>query len=206
MGLISTCATCKVELVVGENFTENAALNRRYICRACNSAKGKAHYKKHAEKYAAMQRERLSQPKAAKASSEYKSAYYLKNKEKWKGYAERARFKAATDPWQRAGRLLTWLRTRAAKRQYPFDLTREWAEKKLAAGVCEVTGIRFDFTKESSSIRFNPFGPSIDRIDPTRGYVEDNCRMVVWIYNMAKAEWDDETVLRMAKALVDTHK
>jgi len=206
MGLISTCGTCKVKLVVGENFTENAAANRRYICRACNSAKGKAHYQKHAEKYALMQRERLSRPREAKAISEYKSAYYQKNKEKWNEYRERSRIKTATDPWKRAGQLLTWLRSRAAKRQYEFDLTREWAEKKLEAGVCEATGIRFDFTKESASLRFNPFGPSVDRIDPKRGYVQDNCRMVVWIFNMAKSEWDDDAVLRMATALVEKRK
>ena len=206
MGILKTCRTCGVSLVIGENFTEGAANNRTYICRSCNSAKGKAHYKLHAEKYAEMQRERLSRPKEAKASAEYKSLYYLNNKEKWKEYGQRERFKAATDPWKRAGKLLTWLRTRAAKHKYEFDLTREWAERKLADGVCEVTCIGFDFTKESASVRFNPFGPSIDRIDSAKGYTQDNCRMVVWIYNMAKAEWNDDVVLRMARALVDRNK
>ena len=82
-----------------------------------------------------------------------------------------------------------------------FDLTREWAEEKIEAGVCEVTGLQFEYSKDGKD-RFQPFIPSVDRIDSSKGYTQDNCRMVVWIYNMAKAEWSDDIVLRMAKALV----
>jgi hypothetical protein len=81
-----------------------------------------------------------------------------------------------------------------------FDLTREWAIEKMA-GVCEVTGLPFELDKPDG-YRFYPWAPSVDRIDCKRGYTQDNCRLVVWIYNMAKSEWCDEDVLKMARALV----
>lgn len=198
---MKTCKDCGVFLVVGENWTEGAKKNRSYLCRKCVSARGVAHYKKNQDKYDDMQRERLSKPKEAKAASEYKSAYYAKNRDKWREYTKRYNDKRTSSPWHRAGALITWVRSRAAKRGMEFDLTREWAEEKIESGVCEVTGIQFEYSKNGND-RFQPFMPSVDRIDSSKGYTQDNCRMVVWIYNMAKAEWDDDTVLKMATALV----
>lgn len=72
-------------------------------------------------------------------------------------------------------------------------MTEEWVANKLAAGVCELTGIAFELE--------GPWAPSIDRKSSNEGYTLENCRLVVWVYNMAKSTWNDETVLRMARAL-----
>lgn len=125
---------------------------------------------------------------------------YAINSQKWVGYRETQKHKENTDPWVRAGRMLIWIRRRAAKKQYEFDLTREWIEQRLASGACEVTGLKFDLGRDTSQ-RFNPWCPSIDRIDSSKGYTQDNCRAVVWIYNMAKSEWSDEVVMQFAKSL-----
>ena len=204
--ITKTCRDCGVLLIVGENWTEGASKNYTYLCRGCVSARGIAHYKKHSEKYDQMQRERLKRQSEAKLASEYKSAYYARNREKWKEYDKVSKKKTSTSPWHKAGRLITWVRVRAARHKYEFDLTRDWAEQKLESGVCEVTGIEFNFSKESAGVRFNPFGPSVDRIYSNRGYTQDNFRMVVWIYNMAKSEWDDDTVLKMARKLVEKNQ
>lgn len=201
MSVSKKCRSCGVVLVLGENFTIGLAKSRTYLCRSCNSEKGKAHYALHAEKYGEMQRERLKRPKEEKAASEYKSLYYARNKEKWLEYSKSSQEKSRSSPWHRAGALITWVRARAAKRGMDFDLTREWAEQKLETGSCEITGLNFEYSRNGND-RFQPFIPSVDRIDSSKGYTQDNCRMVVWIYNMAKAEWDDDTVLKMATALV----
>lgn len=196
-----TCKRCGVDLVLGENWTDGAKRNYSYICRECVSANGRAHYTTHKERALETQRARLKRPEIAKSDAEYKSAYYARNREKWREYNKSSNSKRKSSPWHRAGALITWIRVRSAKRGMEFDLTREWAEEKIEAGVCEVTGLQFEYRKDGKE-RFQPFIPSVDRIDSSKGYTQDNCRMVVWIYNMAKAEWDDDTVLKMATALV----
>jgi hypothetical protein len=166
------------------------------------SEKGKAHYAKHAERAAELQRVRLAQPSKARAASELKSAYYAANREKWKEYGARYKARTQEDHLLRAGRLCTWIRTRAARCGMEFDLTREWIAERLAVGVCEVTGLPLELSKPPGS-RFHPWAPSVDRIDSKKGYTQDNCRVVCWIYNMAKSEWSDEVVMTFAKALAN---
>ena len=187
-------------LVVGDNFTDGMAKNHSYYCRGCNSAKGKAHYARHAQKYLDMQRARLKNPAEAEKRAEYGRSFYSRNKSRWVAYRATQKNKENSDPWVRAGRILMWTRRRAAERGMEFDLTREWIADRLVGGVCCVTGIAFDLGRDESQ-RFNPWGPSIDRIDSAKGYTKDNCRAVVWIYNMAKSEWSDDVVVVFAKAL-----
>ncbi len=79
------------------------------------------------------------------------------------------------------------------------ELSPEWILEKLSKGVCEVTGLPFTYSLESR----NPWSPSLDRIDPTKGYTLENTRVVVWIYNAAKNVFSDEDVLLMSQALVN---
>lgn len=194
------CNRCGIALVIGETWTEGMARSNSYMCRECNSAKGKAHYAKHAQKYLDKQRDRLKTPEGAEKRAEYGSSFYARNKERWVTYHATQKAKENSDPWVRAGRILIWTRRRAAERGMAFDLTREWIAERLQIGVCCVTGLPFDLGRDESQ-RFNPWGPSIDRIDSAKGYTQDNCRAVVWIYNMAKSEWSDGVVTMFAKAL-----
>ena len=82
----------------------------------------------------------------------------------------------------------------ASKRGHEWSLTLEWLLKQLGHGVCART--RLPFVLETGR---NPFCPSIDRIDSALGYTEDNAQVVCHIYNLAKSNWDHETVLKMAK-------
>jgi len=82
------------------------------------------------------------------------------------------------------------------KRGHKFDLRKEWIEEKLQAGKCEVTGIPFVFDSR------NPWMPSLDRKIPSLGYIEENCQVVVWIYNTAKQEFKHEDVIVLANALL----
>lgn len=196
----TSCRKCSVPLVLGENWTDGLARARSYICRTCLSANGKAHYAKHAERAAELQRQRLAVPSNKKAAAALKSAYYAANKEKWAEYRATHCERLQQDTFLRAGKLLTWIRARAAKSGREFDLTREWIAERLQAGVCEVTGIPMELSKPPGS-RFHPWAPSVDRVDSKLGYTQGNCRVVCWIYNMAKSEWSDEVVVTFAKAL-----
>lgn len=90
---------------------------------------------------------------------------------------------------------------RASKLGLDFDLTREWIEEKLEVGECEMTGLPFNLTL--SGRMDNPYAPSLDRIDPERGYTQSNVRVCLWMYNAAKGMWQEEDVLAMAIALVE---
>lgn len=79
------------------------------------------------------------------------------------------------------------------------ELTPEWILEKLSAGVCEVTGLPFTYSTESR----NPWSPSLDRIDPMKGYTLENTRVVVWIYNTAKNVFSDQDVLLMCQSVVN---
>lgn len=94
--------------------------------------------------------------------------------------------------------------SRAKKTKKEFSLTLLWVEKKLAAGICEQTGIPFSLKRgHTDPINGrNKYFPSIDRIDSSFGYTETNCQMVCTIYNIAKADWTNIDVLEMAKALI----
>jgi len=100
------------------------------------------------------------------------------------------------DGW--VNQILANKRIYCKRKDLPYDLTKTWLREKLRLGRCEVTEIGFELHKGKRS----PFGPSIDRIDPRRGYTRDNCRVVVNCYNQAKSDWSDNDVLRMAKALM----
>jgi len=101
-----------------------------------------------------------------------------------------------------AAALLQECKSRAKTKGLEFGLTIEWVQQKLLAGGCEGTGVAFVL-----GVRRHPFMPSIDRIDSSKPYTTDNCRIVLWIINAAKndlAEDDFQSALRqVAEAVVE---
>lgn len=98
---------------------------------------------------------------------------------------------------------LKCLRKRSEYKNIPFDLDKEWLEKKLSLGRCETTGIGFS----GNTVPFcDPFVPSIDRIDCNKGYTKNNCQVVVQIYNIAKADHNKSVLLDWAKAFVEEYE
>ncbi len=104
----------------------------------------------------------------------------------------------------RAGILLTSARKRAEDRGLPFSLNKEDIVRRFEAGVCEVTGIKFDLSLPGRFRRFcrGPWVPSVDRVDPLKGYTPENTKVVVWAYNVAKSDFKNSDVMTLAKALV----
>lgn len=92
---------------------------------------------------------------------------------------------------------------RAADLKRSFTLTPEQFLDVLrrAGDCCEVSGIPFEIGGGR-----NPFGPSLDRIDCSRGYEANNVRMVACIVNTSLSDWGLEPVLRMSEALLRKHR
>ena len=81
-----------------------------------------------------------------------------------------------------------------------FTLTTGQAVAMLIASnyQCSVTGVPLSLDFESHDGR-KPYAPSIDRIDNTKGYTEDNCRVVCLAANIAMNTWGEGVLMNMLK-------
>lgn len=89
-------------------------------------------------------------------------------------------------------------KARARRNGLAFELTESWARERWT-GKCELTGALFD---RLTGGRPSAFSASLDRIDPTNGYTPDNCRFILWAVNRFKSNYDDATMMRIARLLV----
>ena len=85
-------------------------------------------------------------------------------------------------------------RAKCRKSGIQFDLTYGWYLEQLNRG-CAVTGLPFRFGSLS------PFSPSVDRIDQTKGYTEDNCRMVLFAVNSLRGSGSDADMYLIAEKI-----
>jgi hypothetical protein len=122
-----------------------------------------------------------------------------------KEYLRLAGIKYRETPKGKGNILLRHAKKRSEKKGLPCDIDMEWINEKLQNQVCELSGIKFDFTNNDIS-HFNPYCPSIDRINPQKGYTKDNCRMVLVAVNFGLGEWGFEDYIKIAKAVIDTQK
>lgn len=104
-------------------------------------------------------------------------------------------------PRGRAVAVIGSARKRCREKGIQFSLTAEWLETKIAAGKCEVTGLAFDMSMTGRRT-INRLAPSIDRIEASQGYVPENCRVVVWMFNRARGKWLDADLLELSEAIV----
>lgn len=101
-----------------------------------------------------------------------------------------------------ARRLYQKCKQSAKKRGLAFSLSLECVETMLAPMVCSATGLPLHWEHGGAS-KANPWTPSIDRIDCSKGYVPGNVRVVCWAFNCMRADFPDEVVLTLARALAD---
>ena len=102
--------------------------------------------------------------------------------------------------------MLKRVRKRALEKQIPFDLTKDWYLEKLSLGVCEETGITFDLGPYNPSKGVPPHRPTIDRVDSSKGYTIDNCKLVVMIYNQAKNDKTKEELLKWGTKFIERYE
>ena len=83
------------------------------------------------------------------------------------------------------------------------DLTNEWA-RDTYTGTCSLTGLPFVISAAlpAGKSGLRPYSPSIDRINPLKGYTQDNCRWVLSAINSFKGEMSDEEMYHLAAALL----
>jgi hypothetical protein len=106
-------------------------------------------------------------------------------------------------PESRTSALLASIRNRALKLNIEFTLVFDDVYPAIVAGRCQATDLPFDLTQ--SNVRVNPWAPSVDRRDGSKGYTKDNIQIVCWAYNAAKNGWGDDVLLKLARAIIARH-
>lgn len=130
-----------------------------------------------------------------KTKPEWYKAAYLRHKNYSNRVSRERYYKTkASAPWEI---MITMAKVRAKKEGLAFDLTNTWGAQRWT-GHCEMTGLPFKIAKK---IR-RPFSPSIDKIEAKNGYVQSNCRFVLWAINTMKGVGTDEEIFSIAKALI----
>ena len=72
---------------------------------------------------------------------------------------------------------------------------------------CSVSGIELDYKSANntgSKYSTNPFAFSLDRIDNNLGYIPGNVRIVCWIYNSMKNQYEEDLLLYLIKQIHNT--
>jgi len=99
---------------------------------------------------------------------------------------------------KRAQCLVSYARKRARDHGHAFNLDSFVSDiqARIDAGKCELTGIPFtlDCGKRWDS-------PSLDRIDPAKGYIMVNVRVILHAMNAALGNWGEATLLAMVSAM-----
>jgi len=98
----------------------------------------------------------------------------------------------------RGAQLISTAKHSAKSKGLAMNLTIDWLLPKLERGVCERTGLKFDF--HSNSRGKNRLAPSLDRIEPELGYVKGNVVLVIWQYNAAKITYSHEDLIDFCRA------
>ena len=92
-------------------------------------------------------------------------------------------------------------RARAKKSGRECTISLAWA-KATYNGRCALTGLPFVRGIGKKGPRL--YSPSIDRIDPVKGYTPENCRFILFALNAFKGAGSDEDMVLIAKVLL-TH-
>ena len=92
-----------------------------------------------------------------------------------------------------ASRLLSITKYRAQKRGIPFDLT---VEEVVVPDFCPVLGL--PLYRNTGGRAQGSNSPTVDRIDPDKGYVKGNGRVISSRANAIKSNATPEELLRVA--------
>lgn len=167
-----TCSKCKqTKPLSGFGPEARSADRRRYSCLACDRARRQAYHQRHKERRNAEARARR-----------------LANPEADRRYGRNYREKFV---WRM---MLQHAKKRAAKLglEYELDDHIEEIKARLAPMTCEMTGVALAPGAGCGGQGKRYYNtPSLDRIDPTKGYLYSNIRIVCWAMNAALGTWGE---------------
>lgn len=180
---VKECVKCRVVKPLTDfHYKTKRHISRRHSCKSCDAIpKQNPTYKQSQRDYA---KNRRKSPAQRAIENEQSRTY---------GLSVRGR---ATRMWCAA-------RHRARTFEIPFTITKDFVEVMILSGYCQRTGIPFDLNRPANKRNYNPYSPSIDRIDCHKGYTFDNVQIVCTAYNLGKNQMTDDQFLEFCKLVVN---
>jgi hypothetical protein len=97
--------------------------------------------------------------------------------------------------------MFTRARARAKAKQLDFNIDNEYV-RSLVVSHCPIFGVPLEWSyARGSKPKTLPFSPSLDRIDPTKGYTKGNLWIISNKANMIKSNATHEELIIVAKAV-----
>ena len=138
-----------------------------------------------------------AKPESRSRAAEVSRKWHKDNREYAnEGRVMRKQKERAVKPWVS---LVHGAKSRARKKNVAFGLTIDWAANRWT-GRCDLTGIEFVTGLRGPGAKL--LSPSIDRIDPSKGYVPENCRIIIWCVNAFKYDGADHQMISVAEKLL----
>lgn len=94
-------------------------------------------------------------------------------------------------------------KNRSALKGFPYAIDAHVIDRLLVdqGWCCAVSGVPLNVPGEREKYCKDPFGPSLDRIVPSLGYVPGNVRVVSNIVNGAMNEWGVDALMTLVRAM-----
>jgi hypothetical protein len=127
------------------------------------------------------------------ASAEWYRARYQRNKEVVKARTKAYRRRMSSVRW--IDELVSTARSRSKKNPDKYgvcDLDDAWTAEARATTACALTGLALVVGAGRINGEAHPLAPSLDRIDPLKGYTKSNVRIVATWVNKARGRMSDE--------------
>lgn len=190
------CYKCKVEKPLNKDFFYKEYDNFQKTCKDCQ--------KKRNSEYRANKKEYFD----AKNKEHYKKE---NNKERYKKYQENYKERHSNFSKTIRGKLYDLLeaaRGRAKKNNIPIDIDLNYLLElyEQQGGKCKLTNLNFTLNTRKEGQHFNPFNPSIDKINHKGGYTKENIRLVCVIVNLSLNEFGEDNFKLMCEAYINNSK
>jgi hypothetical protein len=172
-------------------------------CTRCKSQKHSSMFNKHplrADTYCKMcisctEKQKNYREKHKNAFKKSTQKYYKKNKTKIIKIREK-RFNTLIG---RLKNILSGIKNRSGPENYDLDIDFLMSLYNNQNGQCALTKLKMSFINDSQ-FRVDPFMISVDRINPSLGYIKSNVRLVCAIVNYALNEFGETIFGTMCKA------
>lgn len=95
---------------------------------------------------------------------------------------------------------------RAVEKNLPFDLDVEYLKQIYndSGGVCAISGLPFSTDPHYNTFdKGNAYRPSLDKIEPDKGYVRGNVRIILHCLNIALSNGGLAFYLKIAETVID---